>query len=69
MGTFYSNPTGKEELGEVSLCEMVFRTNWLLVVRARRPCSLMLLDDQQRAFRAEVLFKSPIRALKARKDK
>ncbi|CAG9571831.1 unnamed protein product [Danaus chrysippus] len=59
----------KEELGEVSLCEMVFRTNWLLVVRARRPCSLMLLDDQQRAFRAEVLFKSPIRALKARKDK
>ncbi|XP_045504926.1 WD repeat domain phosphoinositide-interacting protein 4-like [Colias croceus] len=59
----------KEELGEVSLCEMVFRTNWLLVVRARRPCSLMLLDDQQRAFRAEVLFKSPIRALRARKDK
>ncbi|CAG4976049.1 unnamed protein product [Colias eurytheme] len=58
----------KEELGEVSLCEMVFRTNWLLVVRARRPCSLMLLDDQQRAFRAEVLFKSPIRALRARKD-
>lgn len=59
----------KEELGEVSLCEMVFRTNWLLVVKARRPCSLMLLDDQQRAFRAEVLFKSPIRALRARKDK
>ncbi|XP_041969875.1 WD repeat domain phosphoinositide-interacting protein 4-like [Aricia agestis] len=59
----------KEELGEVSLCEMVFRTNWLLVVRARRPCALMLLDDQQRAFKAEVLFKSPIRALKARKDK
>ncbi|CAK1589099.1 unnamed protein product [Parnassius mnemosyne] len=59
----------KEELGEVSLCEMVFRTNWLLVVRARKPCSLMLLDDQRRAFRAEVLFKSPIRALRARKDK
>lgn len=59
----------KEELGEVSLCEMVFRSNWLLVVKARRPCSLMLLDDLQRAFRAEVLFKSPIRALKARKDK
>ncbi|CAF4839950.1 WD repeat domain phosphoinositide-interacting protein 4-like isoform X1 [Pieris napi] len=59
----------KEELGEVSLCEMVFRTNWLLLVRARRPCSLMLLDDQQRAFKAEVLFKSPIRALRARKDK
>nr|XP_026498368.1 WD repeat domain phosphoinositide-interacting protein 3-like [Vanessa tameamea] len=48
---------------------MVFRTNWLLVVRARRPCSLMLLDDQQRAYKAEVLFKSPIRALRARKDK
>ncbi|PZC77537.1 hypothetical protein B5X24_HaOG203250 [Helicoverpa armigera] len=48
---------------------MVFRTNWLLVVKARRPCSLMLLDDQQRAFKAEVLFKSPIRALRARKDK
>lgn len=59
----------KEELGEVSLCEMVFRTNWLLVVKARRPCSLMLLDDQQRAFRAEVVFKSPIRALRARRDK
>ncbi|XP_047027486.1 WD repeat domain phosphoinositide-interacting protein 4 isoform X1 [Helicoverpa armigera] len=59
----------KEELGDVSLCEMVFRTNWLLVVKARRPCSLMLLDDQQRAFKAEVLFKSPIRALRARKDK
>ncbi|XP_030028481.1 WD repeat domain phosphoinositide-interacting protein 4 isoform X2 [Manduca sexta] len=48
---------------------MIFRTNWLLVVKARRPCSLMLLDDQQRAFRAEVVFKSPIRALRARKDK
>ncbi|XP_059046690.1 WD repeat domain phosphoinositide-interacting protein 4-like [Achroia grisella] len=59
----------KEELGEVSLCEMVFRTNWLLVVKARRPCSLMLLDDQQRAYRAEVQFKSPIRALRARRDK
>ncbi|XP_047998461.1 WD repeat domain phosphoinositide-interacting protein 4 isoform X1 [Leguminivora glycinivorella] len=59
----------KEELGEVSLCEMVFRTNWLLVVKARRPCALLLLDDQQRAFRAEVLFKSPIRALRARRDK
>ncbi|XP_053616376.1 WD repeat domain phosphoinositide-interacting protein 4-like [Plodia interpunctella] len=59
----------KDELGEVSLCEMVFRTNWLLVVKARRPCSLMLLDDQQRAFKAEVVFKSPIRALRARKDK
>ncbi|KAM3966094.1 WD repeat domain phosphoinositide-interacting protein 4 [Aphomia sociella] len=59
----------KDELGEVSLCEMVFRTNWLLVVKARRPCSLMLLDDQQRAFRAEVQFKSPIRALRARKEK
>ncbi|VVD02172.1 unnamed protein product [Leptidea sinapis] len=59
----------REELGEVSLCEMVFRTNWLLVVRARRPNSLMLLDDQQRRFRAEVVFKSPIRALRARKDK
>ncbi|CAH2055796.1 unnamed protein product, partial [Iphiclides podalirius] len=59
----------KEELGEVSLCEMVFRTNWLLVVRARRPCCLMLLDDQRRSFRAEVMFKSPIRALRARKDK
>lgn len=59
----------KEELGEVSLCEMVFRTNWLLVVKARRPCSLMLLDDQMRAFRAEVVFKSPIRALRARRDK
>ena len=61
--------TGKEELGDVSLCEMVFRSNWLLVVKARRPCSLMLLDDQQRAFKAEVLFKTPIRALRARKDK
>ncbi|KAJ2945149.1 hypothetical protein O0L34_g9210 [Tuta absoluta] len=59
----------KEELGEVSLCEMVFRTNWLLVVRSRRPCSLMLLDDQVRQFRAEVVFKSPIRAMRARKDK
>ncbi|CAB3251581.1 unnamed protein product [Arctia plantaginis] len=59
----------KEELGEVSLCEMVFRTNWLLLVRARRPCSLMLLDDQKRAFRAEIMFKSPIRALRARRDK
>ncbi|XP_039747621.1 WD repeat domain phosphoinositide-interacting protein 4-like isoform X1 [Pararge aegeria] len=59
----------KEELGEVTLCEMVFRSNWLLVVRARRPSSLMLLDDQHRAFRAEVMFKSPIRALRARKDK
>ncbi|KPJ05308.1 WD repeat domain phosphoinositide-interacting protein 4 [Papilio xuthus] len=59
----------KEELGEVSLCEMVFRTNWLLVVRARRPCCLLLLDDQRRAFSAEVTFKSPIRALRARKDK
>ncbi|XP_013195511.1 WD repeat domain phosphoinositide-interacting protein 4 [Amyelois transitella] len=59
----------KEELGEVSLCEMIYRTNWLLVVKARRPCSLMLLDDQQRAFKAEVVFKSPIRALRARRDK
>ncbi|XP_037871210.1 WD repeat domain phosphoinositide-interacting protein 4 isoform X1 [Bombyx mori] len=59
----------KEELGEVSLCEMVFRTNWLLVVKARKPYSLLLLDDQQRAFKAEVVFKSPIRALRARKDK
>ncbi|XP_049878479.1 WD repeat domain phosphoinositide-interacting protein 4-like [Pectinophora gossypiella] len=59
----------KEELGEVSLCCMVFRSNWLLVVKARRPCSLLLLDDQVRQFRAEVLFKCPIRALRARKDK
>ncbi|XP_026751665.1 WD repeat domain phosphoinositide-interacting protein 4-like isoform X2 [Galleria mellonella] len=59
----------KDELGEVLLCEMVFRTNWLLVVKARRPCNLLLLDDQQRVFKAEVLFKSPIRALRARKDK
>ncbi|KAI8440957.1 hypothetical protein MSG28_009247 [Choristoneura fumiferana] len=59
----------REELGDVTLCEMVFRSNWLLVVKARRPCSLMLLDDQQRAFRAEVLFKSPVRALRARRDK
>ncbi|CAH0397144.1 unnamed protein product [Chilo suppressalis] len=59
----------KEELGEVSLCEMIFRTNWLLVVKARRPCSLFLLDDKQRRFIAEVQFKSPIRALRARRDK
>ncbi|XP_068623063.1 WD repeat domain phosphoinositide-interacting protein 4-like isoform X2 [Battus philenor] len=59
----------KEEVGEVTLCEMVFRTNWLLLVRARRPCCLLLLDDRRRGYAAEVLFKSPIRALRARKDK
>ncbi|XP_026318138.1 WD repeat domain phosphoinositide-interacting protein 4-like isoform X2 [Hyposmocoma kahamanoa] len=59
----------REDLGEVALCEMVFRSNWLLVVKARRPCSLMLLDDQRRKFCSEVLFKSPIRALCARRDK
>ncbi|CAG9782580.1 unnamed protein product [Diatraea saccharalis] len=59
----------KEELGEVSLCEMIFRTNWLLLVRARRPCTLLLLDDQRRRLKAEVHFKSPIRSLRARRDK
>ncbi|XP_028160998.1 WD repeat domain phosphoinositide-interacting protein 3-like [Ostrinia furnacalis] len=37
---------------------LVFRSNWLL-----------LLDDQRRAFKAEVAFKTPIRALRARRDK
>ncbi|KAL4713437.1 hypothetical protein ACJJTC_010422 [Scirpophaga incertulas] len=59
----------KEELGEVALCEMVFRTNWLLVVRARRPCCLLLVDDKRRVKNAEINFKTPIRALRSRKDK
>ncbi|KAG7304733.1 hypothetical protein JYU34_010084 [Plutella xylostella] len=58
-----------DEVGAVTLCEMVQRSNWLLVVRARRPRSLLLLDDQSRQFRAEVAFSEPVRALRARVDK
>ncbi|GBP50267.1 WD repeat domain phosphoinositide-interacting protein 4 [Eumeta japonica] len=58
-----------DELGEVSLCEMVHRSNWLLVVRTRRPHTMIVLDDEKRQLRAEVTFRSPILALHARRDK
>lgn len=58
-----------DEVGEVSLCEMVLRSNWLLIVRPRRPCSVLLLDDRRRKFRAEIAFKTPVRAIRAKSDK
>ncbi|XP_035442855.2 WD repeat domain phosphoinositide-interacting protein 4 [Spodoptera frugiperda] len=59
----------REEVGEVLLCEMIDRTNWLLYVSARRPNILMAFNAREHYLIAEVSFKAPIRAIKARKDK
>lgn len=58
-----------DEIGKVNICEMVNRTNWLLIVKSCSPSILRILDDGQRFFVAEVQFKSPIRAVRARIDR
>ncbi|CAH2087960.1 unnamed protein product [Euphydryas editha] len=58
-----------DEIGRVALCEMIYRSNWLMIVTESQPSSLHVVDDRQKKKIARVEFKSLVRGLRARVDK
>lgn len=61
--------SGVEEMGDVILSEMLYRSNIIFIVRRSKDDTLLAYDDIKNEFVSEINFVSSIKAIRVRKDR